>query len=747
MQTMFKKGCMKTAAIFLTVVMLSSIMKVPVVYAYFTAEAKSDVLEFQIIAIPSAMATVTFVNPFLFEEGNEAEQRGTGPASLQGTRQLIGLAQGVAGTLASPSGDDAAGAFDTVISGQERVQAEVRLADGFAVADIDLFSVKLHYGGNAAFAAAGELDGDEALVVDFDRQEIAAWFAGTDEEMEYVTFVVTGEGYSGGTDRFRFAAEAALLFKGSYGVTAVAIDGPDGFFIPPPAGTATGVFTLVDQAGATLQGVQWALQKPVAGVEMEAGTGALTVSSSAPEGAITILALLESEGRTLLARKPFTLYAQPAAAIDGAGSITIPPLQKIMQEEYRIEATPDLHLTSVDWELQGALTGISVDSQGRVTVDGDAAAESFTLLARLQVSKQGLHIPLTLQKEISLETIVVSAVEIRGETQITIPDGGPESYVYDAAVYDPAGFLLADEAVNWYLEGESYGVALNPVTGILTVENSAAAGSITVVAAAERDAGVSAYKTVNLEEPARETAAPGNPPAGEPGEPYLQIEGSTVVYIPAPGDDDTATAEIYYYTAQVFDGEGQPLEGPEVVWSLIEAADGVSLNAAGELTVTSAAGAGTVWLAANSLSPLETSAIFEVELLTGEEIAAEEDPPATEPAQPGGSAGEEDKEATLAEDDGEENKDGEDKDDEVEADDEIENVAIKDEEDETGINNDGENDEENNGNGGAPGANSGQNEDSQQPGGDPQDPQEPQAVTPSANQRDDGEANQENPEE
>ena len=67
MKTMFKKGCMQTAAIFITVVMLTSIMKMPVVYAYFTAEARSEKLTFLIKATDKPDANVSFIDPFLFE--------------------------------------------------------------------------------------------------------------------------------------------------------------------------------------------------------------------------------------------------------------------------------------------------------------------------------------------------------------------------------------------------------------------------------------------------------------------------------------------------------------------------------------------------------------------------------------------------------------------------------------------------------------------------------------------------------
>lgn len=583
MKTMFKKGCMQTAAIFITVVMLTSIMKMPVVYAYFTAEARSEKLTFLIKATDKPDANVSFIDPFLFE--NEASQKETSLALRQNTMLLNTLGREA---LESLAGDDSEN-FAVKLSGPQRVQAEIRLEDGFDVADIHIPSVELHYGDSSVSALAGELDGADTLVVDFDREAIAPWFEGADEEMEYVTFTVTGEGYSGGLDRFLFAGEAELLFKGSYETRTIAITGPDGFFIPSSGETAEETYSLENQDETALEGAQWALQEPVAGVEIDADTGLLTIDSSAPEGVVTILALLESEGRILTAQKPVQLYAPPALAIYGVEIITIPPPQKTSIEEYRVEALSDVLLTEVNWELREAVAGVSVDDKGRVTVTGETTGEGFTLLARLQVEMEGLVLPLTLQQEVLLETIVVGAVEILGETQITIPDGGAQDYAYQAVVYDPEGVPLAGEAISWHLEGGTYGVSLDPAAGILTVENSAAAGSITVVATSERCAAISAGKTVNLEAPSRETVPVNPSPLPVVGKEYIVIEGPTLILIPFGEATKTCT-----YTAA--GTQGTPMDN--VHFALLAEYNGVTLRESGELTVDSSAVEGSIVLLA-----------------------------------------------------------------------------------------------------------------------------------------------------
>jgi hypothetical protein len=745
---MLKKGCMKTAAVLVTVAMVFSIVKIPVVYAYFTATGVSDPLNFSIVSIVGKKAAVvSFIDSFLIDEGKES--------AAGGEIKMMALTMGAmhapstgspgedllnAGSLEALLGEDQA-SIEEKLSRENIVQAEIRLEDGFDPGDIYVPSVELHYGENSASALSGELNADGALVVDFDRELIASWFAGTGEEMESVTFTVTGEGYAGGLDRFIFSGEASLKLKGSYETRAVAITGgADAFFIPEPGETVEGAYLLVNQDGVELQGARWALDSAgtLKGVEIDLETGYLTVYSNAVPGSVNIIAAIEVEGRLLTAQKAVELYARPELAITGAGSITIPLPEETAEERYAVEPLDGLALADLTFALLEETDGISVDENGLVTVAAAVAGESFTLVARVAV--EGVSNPLILQKEVLLETIRIGSVEVTGTVNITIPEAEDCRESYEALVYDPEGNLLAGEPVLWTLEdvAAGSGVSLSE-EGVLTVEPQAAAGNITIKASSVRNPAVSGSRSVTLEAPPQEPlplpSAPaeegsenrlfiqgpelilipsgeaaktytyaaadsrGNPlegalfalleeyagvtlsgngeltitsgaaegeivlqallqeedtqekedpdtdentgeeEKGEEAQPLagelkvtlalpaptaVQIAGPSFIEIPAPGAEGTLQETVETYAALVLDQEGNPLEGAEVAWSLVEAVEGVLLSETGELTVTSGASAGTVTIIAASVSNGEVSGSFAVELAVNEEDGQDE---------------------------------------------------------------------------------------------------------------------------
>jgi hypothetical protein len=726
---MLKKGCMKTAAVLVTVAMVFSIVKIPVVYAYFTAAKESEPLYFRIVVLENVEADVSFIDSFLIDEDKESAAGGKTKTMAFAMGAMHSPSTGRLGesplntaSLGALLGEEQASIEDK-LSRESIVQAEIRLEDGFDPGDIDVSSVELHYGGNSASALSGELNADGALVVDFDRELIASWFAGTGEEMESVTFTVTGEGYAGGLDRFIFSGEASLKLKGSYETRAVAITGVDAFFIPEPGETVEGAYLLVNQDGVELQGARWALDSAgtLEGVEIDLETGYLTVYSNAVQGAVNIIAAIEVEGRLLTAQKTVELYARPELAITGADSITIPLPEEIAAEQYAVEPLEGLALANLTFALLEETDGISIDESGLVTVAATAAGESFTLVARVAV--EGVSNPLILKKEVLLETIQIGSVEVTGTENIIIPETEACQESYEALVYDPEGNLLAGEPILWTLEDvpAGSGVSLSE-EGVLTVEPHAAAGTITVKAASVRNPAVSGSRSVTLEAPSQEPPRASTPeessenrlfiqgptliliPSGEAAKTYtytaadcrgnplegalfalleeypgvtlsgngeltvgsgaaegeivlqalleentqttgeeaqplagelkvtlalpaptaVQIAGPSFIEIPAPGAEGTLQETVETYAALVLDQEGNPLEGAEVAWSLVEAVEGVLLSETGELTVTSGASAGTVTIIAASVSNGEVSGSFAVELAVNEEDGQDE---------------------------------------------------------------------------------------------------------------------------
>jgi hypothetical protein len=134
-----------------------------------------------------------------------------------------------------------------------------------------------------------------------------------------------------------------------------------------------------------------------------------------------------------------------------------------------------------------------------------------------------------------------------------------------------------------------------------------------------------------LEENTQTTGEEAQPLAGElkvtlalPAPTAVQIAGPSFIEIPAPGAEGTLQETVETYAALVLDQEGNPLEGAEVAWSLVEAVEGVLLSETGELTVTSGASAGTVTIIAASVSNGEVSGSFAVELAVNEEDGQDE---------------------------------------------------------------------------------------------------------------------------
>ena len=119
MKARIKKNIMQTAAIFTILVMLCSIVKLPVAYAYFTAGGESETLTFTIKkADGKTMANVFFIDKFLIEENEESESEtetdGTGSPGSAGTlggtgspgggeMMLMGLAAGSDNPPSSPA--------------------------------------------------------------------------------------------------------------------------------------------------------------------------------------------------------------------------------------------------------------------------------------------------------------------------------------------------------------------------------------------------------------------------------------------------------------------------------------------------------------------------------------------------------------------------------------------------------------------------------------------------------------------
>ena len=163
------------------------------------------------------------------------------------------------------------------------------------------------------------------------------------------------------------------------------------------------------------------------------------------------------------------------------------------------------------------------------------------------------------------ETII--AVPLKGATAKTVQ--------LSASVMNQTGGRMPDANVTWNVEGNPKGVSVD-ASGLVTVNNTAAAGEITVVAKCGEASGTAVLKLTRNTAQAAEVVA-----------------DDQTVNVPTLAEGEK-TAEL---TATVYDQYGVPMSGQPVAWTLVDAPAGVSLNGS-TLTVTREAQAGAVQIEA-----------------------------------------------------------------------------------------------------------------------------------------------------
>ena len=160
-------------------------------------------------------------------------------------------------------------------------------------------------------------------------------------------------------------------------------------------------------------------------------------------------------------------------------------------------------------------------------------------------------------------------------TKAAVEAGNPTTVQMSAVVKNQIGGIMEGQTVNWDIQGSPAGVSIND-SGLVTVDNTAAAGEITVAAKCG-EASDTAVLTLT-----RETAQ-----AAE------VVADDRTVEVPTLAEGEK-TAEL---TATVYDQYGVPMSGQSVLWTMAGATAGVNLDGS-TLTVTKDAQEGAVQIEA-----------------------------------------------------------------------------------------------------------------------------------------------------
>jgi len=371
-------------------------------------------------------------------------------------------------------------------------------------------------------------------------------------------------------------------------LTSIAITGDSTVIIPVAGKTTTAEYTATakDQYG-TLIAEQptftWSLAAPVTGIEVNTGTGEVTVGDTAVDGSSFTLQATSGEVTGTLSVS--LVRATPiltSIAIEGLDSVIIPVDGKTTTAEYTATGKDQygLEMTGLTftWSLAEPTTGVSIDETGKVTVDATAVdGSSFTI--------QATSGEVTGSKNVTLERAasVVTTIEVVGEGTviIPIPEAADSTEGYTATAKDQYGTVMSDVTFAWSVSGENTtGVTIE--SGVLTVTDKAVVGTVTVKATyGEGEDAVEGSKEVTL---ARATSVVTT----------IDITGPDSVAIPA---EEVTTAQ---YTATAKDQYGEDMT-TTFTWSIVGApVTGVSIDETGKVTVETTAQLGSFTIQATS---------------------------------------------------------------------------------------------------------------------------------------------------
>lgn len=353
-----KRFTRRSLACLVVVAMLFSGTKMPAAYAYFTAETKWST-PITLTINGTLAATVTFLDNFLIEDDND------GSPDHNVFQRL------------TPS---------------ETIRVAISPLDDFKAETVRIPTVELHYADQSVAALSGDIDA-HGLLVEFDRAEIKSWFTDRSETPDAATFVVTGEGTRDSGQRFNFSGSAGLSLVGRHESTGVNIDGPEACLIPE-AGEKDITYRLINQDGTVLDAA-WSIIGAADGITIDAGSGLLDISGSAPAGDVIIKAEFDRSDGGHTVQKMIHLVEDPHLTIAGPRMLVV----GAAPEQYTLETRGHPEFKNVTWQTVGAPDGVTVDQNGSLTVPDYAGAGELILLVTAELK----GIPLRAEATVILE--------------------------------------------------------------------------------------------------------------------------------------------------------------------------------------------------------------------------------------------------------------------------------------------------------------------------------------------------------
>lgn len=226
----------------------------------------------------------------------------------------------------------------------------------------------------------------------------------------------------------------------------------------------------------------------------------------------------------------------------------------------------------IDHGTSTTIVTATTESNGKVIFDTIYAGNyDYSITATGFAEKTGSIsvVDTNLTETVSIDYIPVeTSVVITGSDTLESKLVGFVDYpAYTAVVNDQRNVEMVEQTVVWSIKDTApTGVNIDSSTGVVTVHDTATAGSFTIVATSITDAEVKAEKSITI---TKEVVVP-----------VITIIGADNATVKLQDDSTEA------YTYEVKDQYNRDVEGQTVTWSLKTPVDGVSVDANGLVTIS-----------------------------------------------------------------------------------------------------------------------------------------------------------------
>lgn len=233
---------------------------------------------------------------------------------------------------------------------------------------------------------------------------------------------------------------------------------------------------------------------------------------------------------------------------------------------------------------------------GTYTIDLEKIQDASTLIAKVENGEvydlDVEIIPGTITVTGGAEPVATTLEVTPGTNTAAVPTkaaveaGNPTTVQMSAVVKNQIGGVMEGQSVAWDLQENPEGVSIS-ASGLVTVDNTAAAGEITVVAKCGKASGTAVLKLTRNTAQAAEVVA-----------------DDQTVNVPTLAEGEKTVG----LTAKVFDQYGVPMNDKTVNWTMEGTATGVSLSG-DTITVTKDAQEGSVTVTASCEGKTDTATV------------------------------------------------------------------------------------------------------------------------------------------